>query len=157
VAGRQVFEIRVLSPCHLFALCAMADFSPPPCFSPMNNESDEKNVEGVTIIRGEISYPFLGFEIVPCRIHVCVDPDPDTTTAVSPPLPGQKSKNPVQLKSSLSYASSFSQTFVYGPRVSSQPLLQIPVRRVRWAGVVPRAASRHNLYEPRTFSTTPRS
>ena len=87
VTGRQFFEIRVLSSYHLLALCAMADFGPPPFFSPTNSESDEANPEGVTIIHGEISCPVVGFEIFPCHIHVCVDPDPDTTTAVSPPLP----------------------------------------------------------------------
>ena len=61
MAGRQVFEIRVLSSCHLLALYAMADFSPPPLFSPTNAGSNEANIEGVTIIHGEISCPVVGF------------------------------------------------------------------------------------------------
>ena len=70
VAGRQVFEIRVLSSCHLFALCAMADFGPPPFFSPTSTKSNEANFEGVTIIHGKIFRPVVGFEIAPCRVHV---------------------------------------------------------------------------------------
>ena len=111
MAGRQVFEIRVLSLCHLFALYAMADFNPPPLFSLTNTESDEANAGGVIISHGEISCPVVDFGIVPCRIHVHVDPGPDTTTTASPPLPGQKPENWVQLKISLVDASSFSGFF----------------------------------------------
>ena len=132
VAGRQVFETRVLSSCHLFALYAMADFSPPPLFSPTNTESDEANAGGVVIIHGEIYCPAVDLEIVPCHIHVCVlDPDPDTTTTASPSLPDQKPENRVQLKISLSGVCSFSDTFVYGRRISKRTSLRTPVQHIR--------------------------
>ena len=156
MAGRQVFEIRLrLSPCHLFALNAMADFSPPPLFSPTNTESDEANAEGVTIIHGEVSCPVVDFEIVPCHIHVCVDPDPDTATATSPPLPDHKPGNWVQSRSSLVDASSFSVSFVCSRRISNQTSLRVLIQHVPQTAAIPQAASQRNLYEPRTLSSTP--
>lgn len=98
MAGRQALKVRVLSTSlyRLFSLYAMADFSPPPLFSPTNTESDQADAGGVIIIHGEIFYPVLNFKIVP-HIHVHADPDPGSTTTASPPLPDQKPENLVQL------------------------------------------------------------
>ena len=70
----------------------MADLNPPPLFPPVNAGDGAADSGGITITRGEIPCQVVGPEIVPCHIHLHVDPDPYMMNTQSPSLPDREPK-----------------------------------------------------------------
>ena len=90
----------------------MADLNPPPLFFPADAGGDAADSGGVAITYGEIPCPVVDPEIVPCHIHLEVDPGPDMKNAQGPPLPDHEPNKLVQSQISLPNANRVSDSFV---------------------------------------------